>query len=253
MKKMCFAFLVLAFVFGAALVVTADTWHYDFNTPGITGLNEINPTGIPSYSVTGGSLRMNIPSRSGYGYSGYDLCDWVNRDALRFLRSGGAEAFSLETKISTSSTGSPSHTYLSGLYLFSNDGNYYNDLVFAANSTHLKIDRGNGTSTGGGTHPWTDIGSYDSLFLQVLYDGVNSYDFNYKTATGDSWSLLTSFTGFSFDQVGIITKTWYSPSPGVTADFDYLNYNYTVPIPGVLWLLGSGLLGLIGIRKKFQK
>jgi hypothetical protein len=27
----------------------------------------------------------------------------------------------------------------------------------------------------------------------------------------------------------------------------------TVPIPGAMWLLGSGLVGLVGIRRRFQK
>jgi hypothetical protein len=26
----------------------------------------------------------------------------------------------------------------------------------------------------------------------------------------------------------------------------------TVPIPGAVWLLGSGLIGLLGLRKKFK-
>ncbi len=28
---------------------------------------------------------------------------------------------------------------------------------------------------------------------------------------------------------------------------------HTVPIPGAVWLLGSGLLGLVGIRRKLKK
>jgi len=36
----------------------------------------------------------------------------------------------------------------------------------------------------------------------------------------------------------------------------YLNeidfYGNPVPIPGAIWLLGSGLIGIIGIRRKFK-
>lgn len=250
MRRLSFVLLSWATILATASIVSA-AWHYDFDSTDITGLNVTNPTGVPTYVVTSGALQMNIPSRSGGGsYSGYDLASWVNNDALRFLHSGGGEPFSLETSFTQYST---YYTFISGLYLFSNDGSYSNDLVFGANSNALKIDRGSGTSTGSGTYPWTNIGSYTELFLQVIGDGSNNYDFNYKTSSGDSWTNLTSMSGFSFDNVGIITKTWYNPSPAVTADFDYLYYNYSpVPIPGAVWLLGSGLIGLVGIRRKFM-
>ena len=35
-----------------------------------------------------------------------------------------------------------------------------------------------------------------------------------------------------------------------------INFDFNVspvPIPGAAWLLGSGLIGLVGIRKKFKK
>ena len=36
--------------------------------------------------------------------------------------------------------------------------------------------------------------------------------------------------------------------------YDWFTYNATsVPIPGAVWLLGSGLVGLIGIRRKLKK
>jgi len=39
---------------------------------------------------------------------------------------------------------------------------------------------------------------------------------------------------------------------GTGADWDAIGVINAVPIPGALWLLGSGLLGLIGIRRKRQ-
>ena len=147
---------------------------------------------------------MALPARSGGVYGGFDLADFVNRDALRLRRTGGGEPFTLETSLSTSS---PGFTYLSGLYLFSNDGYSSNDLVFGANNSALKIDRGSASQSG--MPGWSSIGAYGNLYLQVVYDGASSYNFNYKKAAGDSWSPYWSTSGYSFDQVGIITKTWY--------------------------------------------
>ena len=252
MKRLNSFLLVLAIVLGSPLISVAATWHYDFGTgEDISGLTAVNPTGNPTYSLTDGALQMNIPSRSG-GYGGYDLCDWNNRYALRFRRAGGNEDFTLETGISTTYTGG---TFLSGLYLFSNNSNNYDDLVFGVNSNAIKIDRGSAHQTG--MPGWSSIGVYDELYLQVVKTGSTHY-FNYKQSASDDWSTFWTTSAFSFDQVGIFTKTWgpgYGlASPSVTADFDYLYYNYNpVPIPGAVWLLGSGFIGLVGLRKKLKK
>ncbi|MBN2137421.1 MAG: hypothetical protein JW720_06420 [Sedimentisphaerales bacterium] len=227
----------------------ASSWHYDFGSgEDLSAMTVVNPTSIPTYSLDG-DLGMTLPARSGGGYGGFDLCDWVNRDALRLRHSGGGEAFTLETCVSTTYTGG---AFLSGLYLYSGDGNNGNDLVFGANSSALKIDRGSASQSG--MPGWTGIGAYTDLYLQVVYD-TSSYQFNYKTSASDAWSTYWATSGFSFDQVGIITKTWYNTyggsSPRVTADFDYLYYNYTpsgggeIPAPGAIMLgsIGAGLVG----------
>ena len=138
------------------------------------------------------------------------------------------------------------------------DGVSSNDLIFGASSSSLKIDAGYPTQHSG-PFAWTSIGSYEDLYLRVEHDGSGNYDFFYKedNLTGGLWELHTSLTGYSFDALGIVSKTWYNPYssppgyPELTANFDYLQYN--VPIPGAVWLLGSGLIGLVGFSRKFKK
>lgn len=51
-------------------------------------------------------------------------------------------------------------------------------------------------------------------------------------------------------------KSYYLSSASNWDDFEFTNLylNYTpTPIPSALWLLGSGLIGIVGIRRKFRK
>ena len=45
----------------------------------------------------------------------------------------------------------------------------------------------------------------------------------------------------------------FDPSTGALLLESASGTNYAVPIPGAVWLLGSGLIGLFGFRKKFKK
>ena len=256
MRKLVHA-IALLFVVCVCLPETAsaDSWYYVFGpSEDISALNEVKPTGQPTYSLTDtpGTFQMNVPARSGVGY---DLASWQNYDALRLFRSGGGEAFTLETLLTTSASGYSQHTRLSGLYLYSDDGSYANDLVYGANPDHLKIDRGNGDYSVAPT--WRPIGAYPAgLLLQVVHDGSGKYDFNYKKVGEANWSTHYTLNGFSFSHLGIFTKTWKEPSanssPAVTANFDYLTYNYVIPEPGtlVLSVMGAACLILFAWRRR---
>lgn len=57
---------------------------------------------------------------------------------------------------------------------------------------------------------------------------------------------LNGVTGLSYQLIG---GTWSSLSSGNLGAFEVLD-NTPTPIPAAAWLLGSGLMGLLGLRKK---
>jgi len=66
---------------------------------------------------------------------------------------------------------------------------------------------------------------------------------------GDDW--------ISVDFGGDAGLQWKTEDDSPTTEEEYFSITFTtgapVPIPGAVWLLGSGLVGLVGIRRKFKK
>lgn len=75
--------------------------------------------------------------------------------------------------------------------------------------------------------------------LAIFDTGTFSYTYRYSRDAGASWTLadLDGAPGIDVNMFG--TAYVYNPSP--------------TPIPSALWLLGSGLIGIVGGRKKFKK
>jgi hypothetical protein len=90
---------------------------------------------------------------------------------------------------------------------------------------------------------------WDNLMFDMdnpLVDGT-MLTFNY-TGSIDGLALAQMFTGSATDLY----------NNGITlGTFSATNINFqgpaAIPIPGALWLLGSGLIGMVGIRRKLGK
>lgn len=94
------------------------------------------------------------------------------------------------------------------------------------------------------------------FFNQSGMDWIASYNtqtLNLGPAGLFGFYLLDLGTGTngSITPVNIGTNMWKLQDPDTCIVVNVIDAN-PVPLPGAVWLLGSGLLGLVGVRKRFQ-
>ncbi len=97
-----------------------------------------------------------------------------------------------------------------------------------------------------GTRP--DSSSISAQFdLDMINDGSGSLD-DYQAFTVPEleWTNLVSLTFTAGNSGGAYIQR-------LAIDNILVNENNSVPTPGAVWLLGSGLIGLVGFRRKFKK
>jgi hypothetical protein len=104
------------------------------------------------------------------------------------------------------------------------------------------------------TLTWNNVSpAYEEVLLPgngygQSHRGDSTWDFQWNPSWGNVISLIVAEYSS-----GVQSHNWYSKEYSDTALRPYLAITTTaVPIPAAIWLFGSGLLGLIGIRR-FRK
>jgi len=113
------------------------------------------------------------------------------------------------------------------------DSWYYESIIDVTVGSSLALD--NKELTGGFQTLVIDMNALDIADLQA----TSSLDFSILGQLAYWWSDLSPWGGYS-------TSRFYLDS--VTLDVT----PSAVPIPGAVWLLCSGLIGLIGVKRKFR-
>jgi len=88
---------------------------------------------------------------------------------------------------------------------------------------------------------------YDTVWTGTGTDGA-AYFSNYLGATNNvHYGDPSTYDGPDWISSGTTARTISMPLYAISA------VQTVVPIPGAVWLLGSGLIGIVGIRRKFKK
>ena len=144
-------------------------------------------------------------------------------------------------------------------------------LVFGYTTTVLSAPIAQFTVTPGEAAPDTMVffnatSSYDDTFPNHAIVNYR-WDFDVEAAKGPNpdWDLIImQFNVAAFGsevQHAYFDFGYFYPVLKVVNDINEVSYaigevrvnQSAVPIPATVWLLGSGLLGLIGLRRKFRK
>jgi len=110
-----------------------------------------------------------------------------------------------------------------------------------------KVSCGIQVQIGYWNNPGTCYGDQTIVYTEYTGQGNNLY---FETGNDGIINEQGNRSYEAYSTPDDIARNWF-----ISYDFGSQAYDYTgttVPIPGAMWLLGSGLIGLVGFRKKFK-
>jgi len=145
-----------------------------------------------------------------------------------------------ETLFDTPSGGNPGSYFLTDINVQANAENYF--IQFSSPVADISLDLydfDNGTGS-----------AVLTAYSGAIWTGsVGTY--TVSSPPGDG-SVVSLFISNPSSDILSASLTWINGSIDDETGIDNISFN-TVPIPGAIWLLGSGLLGLVAIRRRKKK
>lgn len=217
--RKCVRVLVLAAVLAILLAGRAQAALFsdDFNS----GASTLWEDESGSWFASGGEYQAQYPNNYPNAHSSlpFDLQDFEFEVDINNLHDGGVWLRSHEN---TGSIGA------SGVLLVTKGNGFYWHIV-------------TGSSYGGSLNPTGYLFAAGSdIHLRVTVSGDT-----YSAFLGSGTTPVTTLTTDAFSS-GRVALYDYGQS------FDNVVLSGAVPVPGAGWLLGAGLLGLVGLRKKIR-
>ncbi|MGD9158639.1 MAG: hypothetical protein PVG39_09550 [Desulfobacteraceae bacterium] len=261
-KKIIFLFLAFLLVASTGIASAAqwslndtdENWYYDFGS-GWAGYYTVDGTvtGTPLYNINWATTVVDgtgiIPST---GSGSYDYNSW--QDGTDF-RDQGTFALGIPDMV----YGDPAGTYemFGGATGFSGKEAEDNWMVLGFDAPLVNKVTGEGVDMRVHQLGWHPVGmeilvSTDSTYTDVESMTWISLGMLDDTTKPMTWTAGTTvpYMDFEFDDYGITGDVNYVMFEGKGHWIDAVGS--PVPIPGSVLLLGSGLLSLIGIRRKRQ-
>jgi|GEM_PF-2139855 len=240
MKKRLFGIIITSIMLTASPAMAG----YTVFTPGIDGtpytaaqaetsfLSGYSSTQTETFENFTGSAYLDKPINS---YGGLDIAFGTITGGLN---TAGyiANASSIQ--------GTTGETPLDDLYLSNGDPT---SQTKAKGDLTLALD-GSYRALGFYATDWQDIGG--SVDLLVSGDGWSDViSISVRDYIGSLVNDTMVYFSFYFDEA--FDSVTFKASGNDGYGIDNLSVGAPTPIPGAIWLLGSGLLGLVGIRRRF--
>jgi len=252
-------------------------------TPTISTFEDLNPT--TPYTGPGGGAYWNGADGSG-GFTSGDVwftnqytssswSGWAYSNTTDTTTPGYTNQFSAITGGGVDGSSNYGVAYISSwngdhaqLYFGINSGNYEQTVLgaYITNTTYAYLSMKDGDQFakkfGGddGTDPdWFKLTIYglDSDYKRMDNNYVEFYLADYRFDDSSKDYIVDDWTWVDLRSLGPVYGLEFDLSSSDTGQYGMNTPAYfamdnltTVPIPGALWLLGSGIIGLVYIRRK---